>query len=434
MEVQIEVSGGLRRQMTVKIPAERVTKAVDDRLKSISRRAKIPGFRPGKAPYKVIEQQYGPSARMDVVSDLVKRTYAEALSQAGANPAGLPEIEVTTEAAGEPLVYVANFEVYPEITLQGLDGLKVERPKVEVSDADIDRLITNLQNARKTFAPVERAVENGDKVTIDFTGRLDGEAFEGGSATGMEVEIGAGRFLPDLETGIVGHSAGETFTVDVAFPEDYRAENLKGKTAQFEITLHGVQGAVLPDPTEESFLKDHGASTVEELREKSRQALNNEARKAIRAKLKTQVLDQLLAANPIDVPTALVQQEIPRLRQDAAGRMNLQSADEAKLEQMLPANLFEQTAQRRVGLGLLVSEVIRQKELKLDPALVDKALEEFAADYEEPEEVKAYYKSRQDLMQGMRAAVLEDQVVEALLEGAQIDEPETSLETLLAQR
>lgn len=433
MEVNVESPGGLRRQMRVRVPAERVAKAVDDRLKRYASRAKLPGFRPGKAPRKVIEQQFGDSARIDAISDIVQQTYPEALSQVGINPAGQPKIDITAEKAGEPLEYVADFEVYPEIKLQGLETLAIDKPVVEVAEADIDRLIENLRKARRSFDAVERAAAAGDRVTVDFLGKLDGEAFAGGEGKDVQFEIGASQFLPDLENGIVGHSSGESFSVDVSFPEDYRAENLRGKTAQFEVTLKKVEAATLPEIDAE-FLKAHNVEEAEGeagLRAKCRTALEKERDKGVQTRLKAQALDQLLATNPIDVPEALVLQEIPRLRQEAAARMNMPATDTDKLKQMMPDNLFEPSARRRVSLGLLISEVIKTKEIKLDTARVDKALDGIAADYEQPEQVKAYYRSRQDLMQGLGAMVMEDQVVDALLAAAQPKERPMTLDELL---
>jgi trigger factor len=434
MEVQLASPGGLVRQLTVRIPAESVAKAVDERLKRISARAKIPGFRPGKVPFKVIQKQFGESARMEAVSDLVQQSYPQALTQSGVNPAGMPKIDITAEKPGEPLEYVAQFEVYPEFTVTGLDALSVEKPEVDITEADVDRLIDNLRKARRSFVPVSRPAAVGDGVTMNFVGKIDGVAFDGGSAEGIKVELGSGQFLPDLENGIVGHAAGEQFTVPVAFPEDYRAEPLRGKQSEFDVTLVSVDEPQLPAVDDADFLAAHGAESVDALRDKSRTALENEARKNIRARLKAQVVEQIAAANPIDVPAALVEREIPRLRDEAAERMNLRDADAKKREQLLPANLFEAAARRRVQLGLLISEVMRSQNVTLDVSRVDKALEDLSNDFEQPEEVRSYYRTNPELMQNLRAAVLEDQVVESLLEKATVTAKPQSLEELLNNR
>lgn len=433
MEVKVEAPGGLRRQMRVVVPAERVAKAVDERLKRVASRAKLPGFRPGKAPFKVIQQQYGDSARLDAISDIVNQTYPEALSQAGVSPAGAPKIDITAEKPGEALEYVAHFEVYPEITLNPLSQLQIERPQVEVGEADVDRLVDNLRRARRSLEPVQRAAAKGDVVTVDFLGKLDGEAFPGGEGKDVSIELGSSQFLPDLENGIAGHAAGEEFTVDVNFPADYRAENLRGKTAQFAVTLKEVKEAKLP-AIDDEFLKAH---SVEEgageagLRAKCRTALEKERDKGIRNRLKTQALDQLLAQNPIDIPEALIAQEVPRLREEATARMNLAQVPPEKLKELLPDTLFAPQAQKRVALGLLIGEVIKSQDIKLDPARVEKALDEMAADYEQPEQVKAYYRSRPEMLQGLRAMVLEDQVVDHLIAGVAVNDKPMSLDELL---
>ncbi|HVT34601.1 MAG TPA: trigger factor, partial [Nevskiaceae bacterium] len=310
MEVNVENSDGLSRQLRVRVPAERVAKAVDERLKRVASRARVPGFRPGKAPFKVIEQQYGESARLEAVSDLVQQTYPEALGKAGVHPAGAPKIDITAERPGQPLEYVAKFEVYPEIKLANLSAIAVEKPVVEIADTDIDKLVDNLRRNRRTFETVTRAAAAGDTVTLDFEGKLDGTVFPGGQGKDVSFEIGESRFLPDLENGIVGHAAGESFTVDVKFPEDYRAENLRGKTAQFDVQLKEVKEPKLP-PIDAEFLKSH---QVEEsageagLREKCRAALVKERDKAVSNSVKQQALDQLLAHNPIEIPQALIEQ------------------------------------------------------------------------------------------------------------------------------
>lgn len=430
MEVNIEIPGGLKREMRVKIPADRVSQAVNERLRNMSQRAKLPGFRPGKAPLKVIEQQFGASARMDAVSDLVQRSYPEALVKVGANPAGQPSINVLAEKPGEPLEYVASFEVYPEIQLN-LEGLEIEQPVVEVTEADVERLVQNLRKGKRSLNTVTRAAANGDVVKVDFDGKLDGESFAGGSGADVDLELGSGQFLPDLEQGIAGHAAGETFEVPVSFPADYRAENLRGKTAQFTVTVKDVKEATLPAVEDSEFLAAHSVESVDALRAKAREALENERRKAIQRRQKNMVMEQLATKNPVDVPQALIAQEIPRMREQAAGRMNMQQVPPDKLAEMLPAQLFEAGASRKVALGLLLGEVIKLKQIKLDPARVEQALDGMAADFEQPEQVKAYYRSKPEMLDGLRAMVLEDQVVDILLADARKIEMTLTLEQLL---
>jgi trigger factor len=433
MDVTVETPGGLVRQMRVRLPADRLSTALAGRLKQIATRARVPGFRPGKAPLKVIEQQYGESARLEAIQDLVRGTYPEALDKAGVHPASAPSFEVVAEKPGEALEYVARFEVYPEIRLKALSELKVDRPVVEVTAADVDKVIESMRRNRRTLAAVTRPAQQGDVCKLDFEGFVDGAAFAGGKGENVELEIGQGRFLPDLENGIKGHAAGESFTVDVQFPADYRAEPLKGKKAEFKIALKDVQEPKLPELDAE-FVKAHGveeSAGVDGLRAKVRASLEAERDKAVKDRLKTQVLDQLLAANPIPVPAAMVAQETQRLRQETAQRFN---AAQLKPDQMLkafPDEILQPGAQRRVSLGLLIGEVIKERKIVMEPARIDRLIDEMAADYQQPEQVKQYYRGRPELMQGLRAMVLEEQVVESLLGGAQQRDMPMSLDDLL---
>ena len=432
MQVQLESQAGLARTLRVQIPAERLEKAVAEQIKRMAARTKMPGFRPGKAPLKIIEAQYKDAARYEAMNDLVNKTYPEALDKAQVEPAGQPRVEIGNAAEG--IEYTVHFDVYPTITLDKLDTFTVNRPVVEITDADVDRLIENLRRARKSFAEVSRAAADGDQVTVDFVGKLDGEEFQGGKGNDVSFEVGTGQFLPDLEKGMVGHSAGDQFTVDVSFPADYRAEPLKGKTAQFEVTLKAVKELVLPSLADEDFLSAHGVNAGEGepgLRAKSRIALENERNKATKGRIKGQVLDQLLAAHPIEVPQSLIAQELPRLREEAANRMNMGKISADKAREMLPDQLFEATAKRRVALGLLIGEVIKTRNITLNSARVEQTLAEMATDYEQPEEVKQFYRSRPDMLQGLRAVVLEDQVVESLTAAATVTDTPMTLELLL---
>jgi len=437
MEVNVKSTGALTRSLHVTIPAEKFEQEVGARLKQAASRARIPGFRPGHAPMKMIQKQYGDSVRMDAISELVHSTYSDAVTQAGVRPAGPPRFEIESQPPDQPLAYVAHFDVYPEIRLDQLDTLKVERPQVEVTDEDVERLVENLRKARRQWQSAERAAANGDLCKVNFTGRIDGEAFEGGSGEDVEVELGAGQFLPDLEVAIVGHDEGDAFGAEMAFPKDYEREDLRGKTAQFEITLRSVKAAQWP-AIDAEFLKAHGVDeTVGEagLRTKCRDSLEIERDRAIHDCLKQEVFDQLLKAHPLEVPPSHVGEEVKRLRQEAAQRMGLDQMgkkfDAEKLAQMLPAELFEPRAKQRVTLSLLVGKFIKERKLTVDQRRVETTLDGLAKGYENPDELRQYYLSNAEAMQGLRNAVLEDQVVDLLLEQAQsVDQP-MSLDELL---
>lgn len=433
MEVHVEATGALTRRLHVKLPAAELQAEVEARLKRMASRARIPGFRPGKAPLKVIRQQYGDSLRLDAISELVRRSYPQALEQAKVQPAGTPHIEIESETPDAPLAYTASFDVFPEINLETLGKLVIERPTVEVTDADIDRLIDNLRRARREWETVQRPAQDGDRCTVDFEGRIDGEAFAGNRGDKVEVELGSGQFLRELEASLLGHAAGDRFTADVRFPDDYRREDLRGKTATFEVTLHQVQQPRLPE-VDEAFLQAHGVSAeagVQGLREKCRSALHSERDKAVRSRLRQQVLEQLLARHPLEVPPSQVEAEVARLREEAAARMNLGKMKPERKAQLLPAELFESRARQRVALGLLIAEVIRVRGIELDAAKVQAALDEIAADYENPEQVRDYYRAHPELMRGLSSRVLEDQVIDALLADAELREQPMSLDELL---
>lgn len=436
MEVQVESAGGLLRRLHVTIPADRFEREVGERIKRFASRARVPGFRPGKAPLKVIQQQYGADARNDAVGELVRSTWPEALNKAQIQPASPPNFQVTAEAVGQPLSYTASFDVYPDITLADLSQIKLTRPAVEVTEADVDRLVENLRKSRRTLGPAERAAQKGDVVTVDFEGKLDGEAFPGGKADNQSMEIGERRFLPELEDGVIGHSAGETFDVAVNFPADYRNETLAGKATVFTVTLKDVREPRMPE-LDEAFLSAHGIDEGGEpaLRAKCREALEAERDKAIKARLKREVMEQLHDLHPMDVPAGLVAEEVERMRAETANRMGANRPENKlkpeQLRSMLPAEMFEPAARRRVALGLLVGEIINAREVTFDPARVEAAIEAIAGDYEDPAEVRKMYQQRQDLMQGLRSVVIEEQVVELLVAGAQVSEEPMSLEDLL---
>lgn len=433
MEVSVESAEGLQRRIRVQIPSERVEQAVDEKVRRVGQHAKVPGFRPGKIPLKVLHQRYGESARHEVTSEIIQSAYPEALAQVDLKPAGQPRVELADQTEGAGLTFTAEFDVYPEIELQGLDKLSVTRPTVEITDADIDKTIEQVRDQHKTFEPVERESLDGDQVTVDYVGRIDGETFEGGSGEDIEVTLGEGRFLPDLERALVGRKAGESFEVPVSFPEDYGAEDLAGKTAEFSVELKQVTEPRRPELDDEFLAKlgiEEGGEAA--LREKVRESLRQQADDAITKSVKTQVMNGLLEANPIDVPGSMVSEEMERMRQEAVSRMPPQMQENPEqLREMIPDDMLSDDAKRRVSLGLLLAEVIKVKELELDNSRVDAKLEEIAAQYGEAEQVKQYYRSQPQMMQGIQAMVMEEQVVDDLIQQASVAEEASSLDALM---
>lgn len=432
MQVSLDPSDGLEKHMQVEVPAARVDDAVEQKLKKVGQNAKVPGFRPGKAPLKVLRQRYGEQARQEVMSELLQSTYPEALDQVEIVPAGRPRIEIKEGTSGKDMAYTAIIDTYPEIELKGLGDATLEQPVAEVTDQDVDKTLERMREQGKSFEPVERAAQKDDKATIDFTGTIDGEEFQGNRGREAEVEIGSGRFLEAMESGLEGHAAGETFSVDVTFPDDYDAEELQGKQAVFEITIKELTEPTLPEIDEE-FIRNAGVEegTLEAFQAWVRESLERELAKASRDRLKKQVMDELINANPIELPGSLVTEEIDRMRHEAVHRMAGQHLEEEKARQMLPGELFEEGARRRVHLGLLMQEAIADRGIELEQDRVEEKLDELASQYGQSDEIKQYYRSNQEVMQGIEAMVMEDQLVDLLAEEATIREVDSSLDELM---
>lgn len=424
MQVSVEATSALERRMTVGVPAARIESAVDKSLQQTARRAKVPGFRPGKVPMSVIRQRYEGAARQEALGDLIQETFYEAVVEQKLNPAGAPSIEPKVFEKGKDLEYVATFEVFPEIKLAGFEGIAVERPQAEVGDADVDTMLDVLRKQNTRFEAVERAAENGDQITIDFVGKIDGEAFAGGSAKGVPLVLGSGRMIPGFEDALVGVKAGEERVINPTFPEDYQNLDLAGKTAEFTVNVTAVAAPALPELNDAFFalfgVKEGG---LEGFRAEVRKNMERELRQAIKTKVKNQVMEGLLETNPVEVPKALVADEVNRLRVQAVQ----QFGGNIKPEN-LPAELFEEQAKRRVVLGLIIAEVVKQNELKPDETRVRALIEEMASAYQEPEQVVAWYLKNEKQLNEVRSVVLEEQVVDTVLSKAKVTDKSVSYE------
>ncbi|WP_022962306.1 trigger factor [Halopseudomonas pelagia] len=419
MQVSVETISGLERRMTVGIPADRFESEVNKRLQQTASRAKVDGFRPGKVPMSVIRKRFGGSARQEVMGEMIQSSFYEAVVQEKLNPAGMPSVEPKELSEGKDFEYIATFEVYPEITLGDFSAIEVERVDSEVTDADLDKMLEILRGQNKRFDEVARAAENGDQLKVDFVGKVDGEPFQGGTASNTQIELGSGRMIPGFEDGLVGAKAGDSVVLKVTFPEDYQNLELAGKAAEFDVIVHSVSAAVLPELDDEFFAKfgvEEGG--IEAFRSEVRKNMERELRQAIKTKVKTQVMDGLLATNSIDVPKALVATEIDRLREQAVQQFG---GANIKPEQ-LPAELFEEQAKRRVSLGLIVAEVVKQNEIKPDNDRVRAMVEDLASAYQEPEQVINWYYQNEQQLAEIQSVVLEEQVVDTVLQKAQVTE------------
>jgi trigger factor len=422
MQVSVEQVSALERRMEVTVPRERIEQAVDERLKRVSRTAKLKGFRPGKAPLKVIRQQFGAQVRQEALSDLMQSSFAEAVTEQKLSPATGPRIEPISVGPDEDLKYRAIFEIFPEITLEGVDGLAITRPAAEVTEADVDAMVQNLRQQRPRFEVVERESRDTDRVTMDFTGLVDGAEFEGSKGEDVVVLLGGGRMLKDFETGITGLKAGERKSIEVRYPDDYHNKALAGKPAQFDVQLKKVEEQRLPE-LDDAFCLEYGVAEggIEQLRSEVRDNMKRELEQNVRSRLKQQLLERLLEANPLEVPKSLVDAQVREMQIDAARRMGAKDAS-----QVPPPENFVESARRRVALGLLVGEVIKTNGIRIDRKLVEARLADIAAGYPDPDAVVKTYRQNAEAMRQVENLVIEDQVVDFLLERAKVtDQPAT---------
>ncbi|MCP3698296.1 MAG: trigger factor [Aliivibrio sp.] len=430
MQVTVETKEGLERILTITVPAANIEDAVNAELLNIAKNRRFDGFRKGKVPMKMVAKMYGSAVRNDKMGEVMQRHFIEAIIKDKINPAGAPTFAPVEFAEGQDLVFTATFEIYPEVTLQGLDKVVVEKPQVEVKDEDVAEMLETLRKQQSIWADADVAAEDGTRATINFVGSIDGEEFEGGKADNFPLEMGQGRMIPGFEDGIKGKKAGEEVTIDVNFPEDYHAENLKGKAAQFAITVVKVEARELPELNDEFVVKFGAEGGVEGLKAEVRKNMERELAQAVKNKIKEQAINGLVEQNNIDVPSALIDQEVEVLRQQAVQRFggNADTAPE------LPRELFEEQAKRRVVVGLLLGEVIKTEELKADDEKVKALINEMASAYEDPTEVVAYYEGNEQMMNNMRNVALEEQAIDAILAKAQVSEKEVGFNELMNQQ
>mgnify|MGYP000701877254 FL=1 len=427
MSISIETLEGLQRRVTITVAADKIEAAYKEQLKGYAKNARVDGFRKGKVPHSIIEQRFGVAARQEVLSDEMQRAFFDAVIAEKINLAGRPTFIPNNYQPGQEFSFSVTFEVFPEVELKGLENIEVEKPVVEISDADLDKMVDVLRKQQATWTESQEAVKAEDRVTIDFVGSVDGEEFEGGKATDFVLAMGQGRMIPGFEEGIVGHKAGDQFDIDVTFPAEYHAENLKGKAAKFAITLKKVENIVLPELTEEFVKKFGNAKSVEDLRAEIKKNMQRELNNAITARVKNQVINGLIAQNDIEVPAAAVAEEVDVLRQQAVQRFG----GKPEMAAQLPAELFETEAKRRVQVGLLLSTVIGSNELKVDEARVEAMIADIASAYEQPAEVVEYYAKNRQLTENIRNVVLEEQAVDAVLAKAKVTEKAMSFDELM---
>lgn len=430
MQNNQETQSALERRIEMSVPMAAIEKEVEAHLKRLARTVKMPGFRPGKVPLKIVAQSYGQQARSEAIGAAVEKSFGEQVREQKLRVAGSPRIEPSEAANEDTLAFSAVFEVYPEIELGDLSGQKIERPVLVVGDAEVDKTLEVLRKQRTTFEAADRPVQDGDRVVIDFVGRKGGEEFEGGKADDFPFVVGAGSMLKDFEAAVQGLKTGDSKSFDMTFPDDYHAANLAGQAVQFDITVKGVEAPVLP-AVDEDFARALGVADgdVGKLREEVKSNLEREVKRRIQAKVKEQVMDALIAVHPIDVPAALVEAESRQLADNARRDMEMRGMNVKDIP--VEPSWFTSQAERRVKLGLIMAELVKAKELFARPEQIRTLVEEMAQSYEDPSELVRWYYAQPERLAQAEAVVVEDNVVEWVVSQVQATDSETSFDELM---
>ena len=418
MQVSLTATGGLERRLEVAIPAAQVDGEVAQRLNKISRTARLKGFRPGKAPLAVIRQQYGDQVHGEVITDLMRSSFSEAVAREKLNPAGGPRIEPIAMGPGVDLKYAAVFEVLPDVKLAPLSGIAIEKPVAQVGDADLEAMLLTLRKQRPSFNEVTRAAANSDRVTVSFVGRIGGETFEGGSGENVPIVLGAQQVMAEFEAALIGASAGDSREFNATFGTEHTNKALAGKTATFSVQILKVEEQV-PAPLDESFAKSFGIAdgNLDSLRTEVKANMERELAEAVRQKTRSQVLESLFTQNPIELPRQLVDEQIQELQVEMMRRAGVKD-----VKQLPPREPFEAPAKRRVALSLLMSELVRTANLKVSRESVQEKLTELASSYSNPDEVRRAYLQNAEMMRQIEAQVLEQQAIDWVLGQAKVSE------------
>ena len=432
MATQLETMGTLGRKLSFSLPLADIERDAAVRLRELARTTRMPGFRPGKVPMSMIERSYGAQVRSEVLGDAVSKAFGDAVTEHGLRVAGQPQIERLDDAGEGQIGFSAAFDVYPEIVLGDFAALEVERFGCEVGEAEVDKTLDILRRQRAPWVAIDRAAGDGDRLTIDFKGTLDGTPFEGGSAEGFQMVLGQGRMLPDFETGLRGARGGDTPVFPVAFPADYGAAELAGKTAQFETRVANVEEQQLP-ALDEAFAQSMGVAdgSLEKLRADVRANLEREVAQRLRARTKSAVMKSLPAVASFELPVSLVDAENASLGERARDDLKQRGIDIDKMPP-IPPETFRDQAAERVRLGLLVAELVRSRSLQAKPDQLRRQVEEFAQSYENPGELIRYYFSDRNRLAEVEAIVVEQNVVDWVLANARTTERALAFDELLA--
>ncbi len=432
MELAQETQSALERRIDMAVPVSEIEKEVESRLKRMARTVKMPGFRPGKVPFKLVAQQYGAQARSEAIGAAVEKAFSEKLREQNLRIAGYPTIEPKEGAGSEALEFSATFEIYPEIVVGDLTQREIERPVLVVGDSEVDKTIEVLRKQRTSFVEVQRPAGDGDRVLVDFTGRKDGEVFEGGQAQDFPFTIGAGAMLKDFEAAVLGLGVGESKVFDMTFPDDYHAKDLAGQGVQFEVSLKRVEEPRLPEVNEEfARTLGIGEGDLAKMRQEVQANLEREVKRRLQARVKEGVMNALLEVTPVEVPKALVAKESQQLAENA--KQDLETRGMKTKDIPVDPAWFVEQAERRVKLGLILAELVKARELYSKPEQVRALVEEFAQSYEDPSEVIGWYYSQPQRLAQAESLVIENNVVEWVLANAQTKNKEVSFDELMGQ-
>lgn len=432
MNVSIETMTGLERRLTIALPSEDFETKITTRLEEARGQVRIPGFRPGKVPLKEVRRRYGQAVRAEVAGELMQASFVEAVQKEELNPAGSPNLEVVKMDPGIDFEFTATFEVFPSVELKPFGQITVKKPEAEVTDEDLNNMVDRLRDQRKTFTDVDRPAQEGDQVTVDFAGTKDGEPVENTSGEDTSFVVGQGQMIEDFDQSVVGMSAGETKTFDATFPDDYQAEAMRGQTIQFEITVKKVQESTLPELNDE-FFKEFGVEEggEEAFRAEVRKNMERELENAKKNQIKQQVMDELAKLHEFQLPHAVVHREIHALKDQMLSQFQMPPGAQAP---SLPDELFQDQAEKRVKVGLVVNAIITEKELAVDEAKVEEQLQSIASAYGETEQVIQWYRSQPEQMQSIEMGVLEDQVVDLIISEAQVETLNSDYDEVISGR
>lgn len=432
MQVSVTATTGLERRMTVQVPTELIEKEINTRLQSLARRVKVDGFRPGKVPLTLVQKRFGSQVRGEVMTDLVEKSFRDAVSQEKLRPAGAPQIVSSAQEPGSHLEYTAVFEIYPEFEVNVPEGEPIDKVVAQVAEEDIGKMIEKLRAQRAEWSIVDRPSVDGDRVIVDFAGSIDGQPFEGGEARQFPIALGSKRMMPGFEEQLVGAKPGDQRSFDLAFPDDYHVQKLASKAVHFEVTVDSVAESRLPD-LDEKFARsfDVADGAIDSLRNEIRSNLTREIDQTVKQQVKIKALDALLKANPIDVPNALINDEVQQQMQQAREHLKTRGMPEQDIQ--LDSAHFSAGATRRVALGLILAEIIRKNKFKAAPDQVRAHVESIAVTYDDPNEVIQWYYGNRERLSGIEALVLENQAVDWFLQKAVVIERPVSFEALMQE-